>query len=188
MAYFVLPDSELARFEHIRQWLRGDVAWLPLLYRGFVPGPGLRQVGLNVEIRADPNDQATPLARVFFAFSTSLHILHIPDASWTLPEELTLPDLGRSPYPPHDVKWGPERIVSDAELEPHDESIDVTIPALANVPPTPDAEIRRAAHARWEGRGGGDGHALDDWLAAEEDLLLEQLRQFSAPVPESAPG
>jgi hypothetical protein len=34
--------------------------------------------------------------------------------------------------------------------------------------------VSELAQRLWEARGGGEGHALDDWLAAERQLLREQ--------------
>lgn len=183
MAYFVLPDVELPRAEHIRRWLRDEENWLAPIFHGFVPGPGLRYITLNVERRTVSDDGLMPLYRVFFAFSTAVYALHIPDDGWVLPANITLPDLGRSPYPPHDVKWNRTRLLQDGEQPPYDEHVDVAVPALRGVPLVPEATIREAAHARWEARGRGDGRALDDWLEAEEGLLVDQLRAHSAQVP-----
>ncbi len=121
---------QLDPFEHVRRWLRDEEVWLPTVFRGFVPGPGLRCVTLNVERRADFDDQRTPLYRVFFVYSTSIHVLHVPDANWMLPVEVTLPDIGNSPYPPHNVKWVRQQLVEDRELAPYEEFIDVAVPAL----------------------------------------------------------
>jgi hypothetical protein len=33
-----------------------------------------------------------------------------------------------------------------------------------------EAEIRERAHALYLARGGGEGHQLEDWLAAEREL------------------
>src|SRR5665213_3197639 len=42
---------------------------------------------------------------------------------------------------------------------------------MSNMLPT-EQQIRRAAHARWVQGGCEDGFALDDWIAAEQDLVL----------------
>jgi len=46
---------------------------------------------------------------------------------------------------------------------PHDDDIDVTLD------PTHD-EVARAAYALYEARGFEDGHAEEDWFAAEQQV------------------
>ena len=42
-------------------------------------------------------------------------------------------------------------------------------------------EIAKLAYAIWEVRGGGDGHAEQDWLEAEQQLLANaQLREAAS--------
>jgi len=41
--------------------------------------------------------------------------------------------------------------------------------------------VRRRAYEIFEGRGGGDGFALDDWLAAERELLGQRESEEIAP-------
>jgi hypothetical protein len=49
------------------------------------------------------------------------------------------------------------------------------------VEPMLEHEIRIRAYDLYERRGAGDGHALDDWLQAEYDVLHE--RGASVAVP-----
>src|SRR3954453_21929570 len=51
--------------------------------------------------------------------------------------------------------------------------------------PTPD-QIRLAAYHRWRQRGQGQGHDLDDWLAAEQHLLFAL--NYRALVPHGLDG
>jgi len=48
-------------------------------------------------------------------------------------------------------------------------------------PPTQD-ELRFRAYLIFEKRGGAEGGALDDWLAAEAELSTEQEEHFDRPL------
>ena len=49
-------------------------------------------------------------------------------------------------------------------------NIDTLLPTVARQDSV-DEEIARVAYHYWETRGGGEGHALDDWLMAEQEVL-----------------
>jgi hypothetical protein len=44
-------------------------------------------------------------------------------------------------------------------------------------PPTKEQEIAQRAYFVYLARGSGDGHALDDWLQAEQELREQNARQ-----------
>ena len=43
-----------------------------------------------------------------------------------------------------------------------------------------DQQIRMRAYQLYEARGGEDGHELDDWLRAEEEVIQKKLRPIAA--------
>jgi hypothetical protein len=55
-------------------------------------------------------------------------------------------------------------------------------PHLPATTPQPGFEdqIRLRAYAIYEERGREDGHDLDDWLRAEEELMAEEVRGVAA--------
>jgi len=46
--------------------------------------------------------------------------------------------------------------------------------------PNHDEEIRRRAYEIYEARGREDGHDLDDWLLAEEEINAADVRAVAA--------
>ena len=53
------------------------------------------------------------------------------------------------------------------------------IAAMAE-PPNVDEEIRRRAYELFEARGGEDGHELEDWLRAEEEIRVSKTNAVAA--------
>jgi len=58
---------------------------------------------------------------------------------------------------------------SQKEIRTMKELPRTNIAAMAE-PPNIEEEIRKRAYEFFEARGGEDGHELDDWLRAEEEL------------------
>ena len=50
----------------------------------------------------------------------------------------------------------------------------------ADVPADIDAAIRRRAYELYEACGRKDGHELDDWLRAEEEIKQQKVRTIAA--------
>jgi hypothetical protein len=51
-----------------------------------------------------------------------------------------------------------------------------TSPANIVTDPKLEEEIRRRAYAFYEQRGREDGHDIDDWLRAEEELTAQAMK------------
>jgi DUF2934 family protein len=43
-----------------------------------------------------------------------------------------------------------------------------------------EIQIRERAHALYEARGREDGHDLEDWLRAEEEIMEKEARRIAA--------
>lgn len=139
MALFALDRAAIANWNHVLQWVRGQQAWLPVVHRAFIPGPGLRTVGLEVL-----RDDATGVLIVVFWFSTSMLFLRLPAAPWALPDEIVLPAIPVSPYPPHHAKLTDMRIVHDVVIPKGTATIGVAYAAVHPVQPD-DAQPPGAA-------------------------------------------
>jgi hypothetical protein len=50
----------------------------------------------------------------------------------------------------------------------------------ANLPADIDQAIRRRAYELYEARGRNDGHELNDWLGAEEEITKPKARTIAA--------
>lgn len=57
--------------------------------------------------------------------------------------------------------------MSETRIAPTDG--DAASPTAEDASDSREARIRRAAYARYEQRGGEDGHDVEDWLAAEAE-------------------
>jgi hypothetical protein len=54
-------------------------------------------------------------------------------------------------------------------------------PNLEDYPaPNPEDEIRRRAHELYEQRGREDGHDIEDWLRAEEEVTQKRSLRMAA--------
>ncbi len=53
------------------------------------------------------------------------------------------------------------------------------LPQTATEPRSLEEDIRRRAYELYEGRGREDGHELDDWLRAEEEVT-QKVTRFTA--------
>ncbi len=51
---------------------------------------------------------------------------------------------------------------------------------VASVPQGLEDQIRHRAHEIYEARGREDGHDLDDWLRAEEEITSKKIRTAAA--------
>jgi Protein of unknown function (DUF2934) len=47
-------------------------------------------------------------------------------------------------------------------------------------PPSLEEQIQRRAYQLYEARGREDGHELDDWLRAEEEITRQKTRTIAA--------
>jgi DUF2934 family protein len=53
-------------------------------------------------------------------------------------------------------------------------AISASLTTAKSIEPMLEHEIRLRAYDLYERRGGTDGHALDDWLQAESEVLRER--------------
>ncbi len=53
-------------------------------------------------------------------------------------------------------------------------------PAVTSEPHQLEHQIRLRAHELYEARGREDGHDLDDWLRAEEEITQKNVRPIAA--------
>jgi hypothetical protein len=51
---------------------------------------------------------------------------------------------------------------------------------VASDPQALEHQIRQRAHELYQERGGKEGHELDDWLRAEEEIKRKKVRAVSA--------
>jgi hypothetical protein len=168
MGYFVAPEENLPELNHVREWIAGARVWLPTFYRGFVPGPGLIHVTLILQRHRD-----APVFRVIFVYSSEILVIHLPDPSWQLPANLTLPFFALSEYSPHVVQWTRLYLGRDDVVPPRTETIRFHVPAIAEQPAITHEEISIEAHAKHKKRleQGQAGTDVTDWLEAEQLLL-----------------
>jgi hypothetical protein len=51
---------------------------------------------------------------------------------------------------------------------------------MTNAPQNLEGQIRQRAYELYEARGREDGHALEDWLRAEEEVTQQKTRTIAA--------
>jgi hypothetical protein len=78
MAIAVAPESELSKLSNTLAWVNKERDWNPFYYRGFIPGPGLDIVGIEL-LKISFND--IECYEFTFIFSTCILTLPIPGAN-----------------------------------------------------------------------------------------------------------
>jgi hypothetical protein len=53
-------------------------------------------------------------------------------------------------------------------------------PTVTSEPQNPEHQIRLRAHELYEARGREDGHELEDWLRAKEEITEKKVRTVAA--------
>lgn len=114
MAIAVAPETELANLQPALDWVNKNREWQPLYYHGFIAGPGLDLVVLDL-LKVDL--MGTFMYEVTFIFSSSVYTLQIPG-----PKGLTI----NGPLHPiywNENSWGPTqikaiKIINDARDTP----------------------------------------------------------------------
>lgn len=184
LGFMLVPSSDLPRWDHIRRWIRGEVTWpSAFVHDGFIPGAGLRlvRVGVYMNANAQPGEA---LFRIGLMFGTAVVVMHLPMADMAL-ADAPIMDIGRSPYPPHEVRWVRMQVRGDEVLPARYEEFDVHVPALAAMEPPSREHVAEAAYFRWLARGGHNAPdaACNDWLDAEQQLLWAQVPAAPQPWP-----
>jgi len=106
--------------------------------------------------QASTENKKTPGPTVSIASKT-------PTSSPTLQptEELARPEAA--------ISKAPAKIQAVTATKPQ---LKVAYSTRTRAPEDLKERIRRRAYELWEERGRGDGHAIDDWLAAEQEILV----------------
>ena len=100
LGLFVASAADLAKFEHVRKWLRGEVDYRPYFIHVFVPGTGRRLVGLRSYRHIGTDESGAPYL-VQLSYSAVDLLFPFPTASLAHPGLAAFPHPGLSPYPPH---------------------------------------------------------------------------------------
>lgn len=135
MALFVMPRDTFVANSHLLRWTRGEEEWLPRFHRAFIPGPGLSTTGLELFRDVDAG-----LHLVVFWFSTTVLFLRLPETPWEVPDEITLPSLPRSPYPPHDPSLKTFRVGADQIIQAGTATVGVQYTVAHDLMPPGDGE------------------------------------------------
>jgi hypothetical protein len=172
MAVFTCDDADLPSLAHCIRWLRGEERWpVPLFWQAFVPKLSGQHVGLLLQRNVAASDEAPFI--LTFTYAGMFMGVCIPDASWSPPKVIDLPNLGA--ITGEEVVATFVQFQGDGLREHPKISVDVHVPALEGVEAPTHTEISVAAHERFEKRGRIHGLDVEDWLGAEQDLLWEQV-------------
>lgn len=160
---FVASSDELDRLQHVVEWVRGADLWArPRFYLSTLPIP-LSHVLVRASRPASHVAGLKPY-RIDLYFGAAQLICIVPDASWQLPRFVF----------PRDEIW--YCLEGDSDVEVRGFSYEFTFVSKGFVPPT-DEEVAVSAYYRWLAGGCRSGTAIDDWLAAESELVRARLDQ-----------
>jgi Protein of unknown function (DUF2934) len=165
MGFFTLADGMRAELDHIRSWLRGEydwqTAWLCMFH--LQEEGTFERTHLQVYVADDSAPETYPRLQVRFVYGPTLVTTQVPNRQWQVGAK-GVPQGGEFLSSPPDTihrdRWHETELFS---------------PELAELPAPAHHEVELAAYYRYLARGGSGDRALDDWVAAEQDLLWKQM-------------
>lgn len=90
MAIMCLPYLEIKKQEHLVRWVKGKLQFLPIYYRGFIPGAGLVNTTLAV-FQNKEHIVGCGEFFVLFTYSNIFYYVHLPTTAMIIPKHVLLP-------------------------------------------------------------------------------------------------